>query len=251
MEGKKSFIVYTSWKIWLDGLTTEQKGQWLNWVMQYTNDEWDNKEIEYPTDPVVKMACLMAQDQLKRDLTEWKEQKQKRSDSGRLGGIQRAVNQNQALSSKSKQCLKEVSKSKQSQANQAVNVNVNDNVNVNVNNNNVIKNNNMCVSSAENQLTNDTKQDEIDVMFEAFWKEYPRKIDKKGCLTKFKHIKKLKENYSKIMGALKIQKQSRQWQDIQYIPHPKTWLNQERWNNEELSNPNPKDKWDGYKFNEI
>ena len=67
-ENKKSFIIYTSWKIWLDALTNEQKGQWLNWMMAYTND----LNPEYPDDDVVKMACLMTQETLKRDLKKYK-----------------------------------------------------------------------------------------------------------------------------------------------------------------------------------
>lgn len=88
----------------------------------------------------------------------------------------------------------------------------------------------------ENQLVdrpkNTTKSDildEVDMMFEEFWKEYPKKVDKKGCLTKFKRISKIKDEFENIMNALREQKKSKQWQDSQYIPHPKTWLNQERW----------------------
>ena len=247
MEGKKSFVLYANYIDLLDGyyeddqyiegMTDEEAGKWIKTIFRYVNDM--NPEI--PRE--IKQAFILVRKDLKADLVKY---------NAKVESIKKAreIKLNTNNTNRNQVDINMKSSSNQVE-NNSVNVNVNDNVNVNVNNNNVIKNNNMCVSSAENQLTNDTKQDEIDVMFEEFWKEYPRKIDKKGCLTKFKHIKKLKENYSKIMSALKIQKQSRQWQDIQYIPHPKTWLNQERWNNEEIQNPNPKDKWDGYKFNEI
>ena len=75
----------------------------------------------------------LIKNQLDIDSTKWEEERNKRSEAGRLGGIKRAINQKQALSSKSKQCLTDLSNAKQSQANQADNVNVNVNVNDNVN----------------------------------------------------------------------------------------------------------------------
>lgn len=36
----------------------------------------------------------------------------------------------------------------------------------------------------------------------------------------------------RIMTALEQYKQTKQWQDPQYIPHPSTWLNQARWEDE-------------------
>ncbi len=69
-EGKKSFIIYVSWKLWLDALDDKQKGQWLNWMLDYTND----LNPEYPTDKAVEVACRMAQDTLKRDLKKYKAQ---------------------------------------------------------------------------------------------------------------------------------------------------------------------------------
>ena len=66
-ENKKSFIIYTSWKRWLDGLNLEQKGKWLDWMLSYTNDE----NPQFPSDQAVMIACMMAQDTLKRDLKKY------------------------------------------------------------------------------------------------------------------------------------------------------------------------------------
>jgi len=135
MEGKKSFIVYTSWYDFLEDLSNEQKGMWLDWMMRYTNDEWDNKEIVYPTDPMVKMACKMVKDTLKRDLDSWKEQKAKRSEAGKKGMAIRwhsndiandnttITKDNSVINANNKDITKITD-------NVNVNVNVNDNVNV-------------------------------------------------------------------------------------------------------------------------
>jgi len=67
--------------------------------------------------------------------------------------------------------------------------------------------------------------------FEQFWKEYPKKVDKKGSYRAFIRIEKLDEKFDTIMNALKEQKNSLQWQkeNGQYIPNPTTWIHQERW----------------------
>ena len=73
---------------------------------------------------------------------------------------------------------------------------------------------------------------ELDSMFEQFWKAYPRKVDPKGCKRKFIKIKNLKQIFPDIMSALESQKRSKQWNEEngKFIPHPSTWINQERWN---------------------
>lgn len=71
-------------------------------------------------------------------------------------------------------------------------------------------------------------------LFEQFWDKYPRKVDKKGTERVFARIKGIDELMPKILDALEKQKHSEQWNKDggQYIPHPKTWLNQERWNDQ-------------------
>jgi len=77
-----------------------------------------------------------------------------------------------------------------------------------------------------------------DESFVRFWQAYPRKIGKKTAKQKFDSIlKKTKDQdalLETIFSAIDIQKHSEQWQKDggQFIPHPTTWLNQERWNDE-------------------
>jgi hypothetical protein len=67
-------------------------------------------------------------------------------------------------------------------------------------------------------------------MFLIFWKEYPRKVNKKNAERAFLKIKPDKELFEKIMSALKEQKIN--WRDPQYTPHAATWLNGNRWDDE-------------------
>lgn len=68
--------------------------------------------------------------------------------------------------------------------------------------------------------------------FELFWEIYPRKINKKKAEEKFLKVCKNEETFNKIIEAVKLQTKTEQWKDVQYIPHPTTWLNGERWNDE-------------------
>lgn len=38
---------------------------------------------------------------------------------------------------------------------------------------------------------------------------------------------------AKMLDAIERQKQSDQWQEPKFIPHPTTWLNQRRWEDED------------------
>ena len=69
-------------------------------------------------------------------------------------------------------------------------------------------------------------------LFESFWKVYPRKVGKEKCRNWFKIHKPKEELVQKMIEAVEEQKKSKQWSDPQYIPHPYTWLNQGRWEDE-------------------
>ena len=80
------------------------------------------------------------------------------------------------------------------------------------------------------QTPDNTKEDtkEIyDQIFEKFWKVYPRKVAKKQAAKIFKKIQE-KDHKNLLKGVLLFSEEKKNT-DIQYIPHPSTWLNQERW----------------------
>lgn len=122
---KDSFILYNSFYEPIKALKNEQLGKLLRSIFNYTI----NGEITQ--DSEILVAFMFIKNQIDIDTKKWEDTKEKRSEAGRIGGIKRALNNNQELSSKSKQCLNKLSKVKQNQANQAVNDNVNVNVNVN------------------------------------------------------------------------------------------------------------------------
>lgn len=75
-----------------------------------------------------------------------------------------------------------------------------------------------------NKITNNQK----DELFDLFWIKYPRKIGKKKAKDKYALL--LKDNsHDEIINGLDMY--LRKWKGIdkKFIPHPYTWLNQERW----------------------
>lgn len=77
--------------------------------------------------------------------------------------------------------------------------------------------------------------------FDIFYGEYPRHDSKQVALIRFSKImeemksdEERKSMFNRIMSAVRMQKQSEQWQkeNGRYIPMPSTWLNQRRWEDE-------------------
>lgn len=97
------------------------------------------------------------------------------------------------------------------------------------------------VNELQNDTVNDTKNDTPTKtvqnrisLFDEFWNNYPRKIGKQKCANWFRIHKADKLLLEKMLNAINEQKQSEQWRrdNGQYIPHPYTWLNQGRWEDE-------------------
>jgi hypothetical protein len=67
--------------------------------------------------------------------------------------------------------------------------------------------------------------------FAEFWLAYPKKVSRKVAEKSWLHIKPNETLFKKIMSALEVVKKSDGWvkDDGKFIPHPSTWLNQERW----------------------
>ena len=89
----------------------------------------------------------------------------------------------------------------------------------------------------------DTDKDNIELKktniyssgFEYFWQAYPHKVNKGAASKIFNALEKqnILPEIEHLVTAVSRQKQSRQWQKPQYIPHPATWLTAHAWLNEE------------------
>jgi len=73
--------------------------------------------------------------------------------------------------------------------------------------------------------------------FERFWSAYPKKVGKAKAIVAFKKIDPQNGMIERILSAIDKQSKTDQWlkDGGQYIPHPTTWLNGRRWEDEILS----------------
>lgn len=93
-------------------------------------------------------------------------------------------------------------------------------------------NNNICATETCAQAPQN-----IDEMFDKFWKAYPKRRDKKRAYKVFMKIKPNNELLQQMLDCIEREKQSLDWlkDNGQYIPYPSSWLNGERWNDEDIT----------------
>lgn len=80
--------------------------------------------------------------------------------------------------------------------------------------------------------------------FHRFWTTYPRKVGKKAALAEWERLNPNPALVTNILSAIETQKRLPEWQreDGRFIPHPRTWLHQGRWEDEPLDPPSVDDE---------
>ena len=88
--------------------------------------------------------------------------------------------------------------------------------------------------------------------FEEFYKNYPKKVKKQDVKKWFKKNKPSNELFSSMMSSLEQFRGSKDWlkEKGQFIPYPSTWLNQRRWEDEEMTRKLDKTKYEEVKLTE-
>ncbi|WP_022727246.1 DUF1376 domain-containing protein [Fodinicurvata sediminis] len=76
---------------------------------------------------------------------------------------------------------------------------------------------------------------EIDALFERFWSACPRKVGKQKARQKFgTALTRHRADPEAVIAAMERYAESRQGEDPKYTVHPATWLNEGRWQDEDL-----------------
>lgn len=70
--------------------------------------------------------------------------------------------------------------------------------------------------------------------FADFWEQYPKKVAKPAAEKAWRKVKPSKQLLADLIAGLERQKASADWQKDggRFIPHPATWLNGRRWDDE-------------------
>lgn len=92
----------------------------------------------------------------------------------------------------------------------------------------------VCIFSKKKIEKVTQKLTEHEEAFDKFWKLYPKKVGKRACEIKFMNLDK--KVFGNLFAGLDLYLKS--WKkyivtkNLEFIPHPQTWLNQERWTDE-------------------
>lgn len=86
--------------------------------------------------------------------------------------------------------------------------------------------------------------DDYDKSFLAFWQAYPRRVGKGAAWKAWKNAGGNRPPLESLLNALALQRASPDWNRDggKFIPHPATWLNQRRWE-DEIEAPKVKNGW--------
>lgn len=93
-------------------------------------------------------------------------------------------------------------------------------------------------SEYESKSEYKSKRADARKLFAEFWSAYPRKVAKAEAEKAWKKLNPDEDLLLTMLNAIEAAKKSREWLDEggKFIPHPTTWLNQRRWE-DELSAP--------------
>ena len=192
--------VWTSFRQTISTLNDSEKGRLFDAMLMYA--ETGEEPAEFKGNE--RFLWIVAKQDIDRTAQKCEALKANAS----KGGIAKSRNQ-QALANDSKSCqiLANDSKSCQTEANPALNI-------------------------KKYKVKKD--KEIINNIFAQFWAAYPRHEAKQTALKAFEKINPDEELLAKMLSAIEKQKRTSQWQENngQYIPHPATWLNQRRWEDE-------------------
>lgn len=89
-------------------------------------------------------------------------------------------------------------------------------------------------SESESESKTKNARAQLDEFFDRFWAAYPRKEDKQKARKAFERLKPDERLLETMLASIEKQKKSAQWTKDggQFIPHPTTWLNGCRWEDE-------------------
>ena len=96
--------------------------------------------------------------------------------------------------------------------------------------------NGFCQNTEPIPVTNTDKDTNTQDGFDRFWAVYPRRVSKVSALRAWTKLKPDEELIEVIMTDIEHRKEG-EWknQDVRYIPHPATYLNQRRWEDEQTT----------------
>lgn len=100
------------------------------------------------------------------------------------------------------------------------------------------KENNKSPTKRQQYTSNKENKEYIYAHFERFWDAYPKKKSKKKAREIFARLNPNDELLEKMLSSIEAAKRSGEWDNLQFVPYPTTWLNGERWEDETVQTAN-------------
>lgn len=99
----------------------------------------------------------------------------------------------------------------------------------------------------DNRVIGEEGKEEVEILqtwetqFDEFYSKYPKKVKKQDVKKWFQKNKPSNELFSSMLDSLEQFRASTDWQKDggQFIPYPSTWLNQKRWEDENVEQNKP------------
>ena len=246
---KSSFVLYLDYRKHLDLIQDDSDFRRLiEAIFAYCEDGEEPSNLS----PIATMAFSFIRANLDRDNIKYESVKEKRKESGRLGGIARASKAKQNVANEAN-----ASKAKQNVANEAVNATATATATATVKCNTPYTpqsgelslidfssaSPSVCDSSPIGEKKVSSKENAAGYSedFERFWKAYPKRVSKGQAWKTWEKLRKAKElpDVEELCKALSWRRIADDWEkdDGRYIPHPSTWLNAHGWEDEACKEP--------------
>ncbi len=202
---KKAFQLYTDYKEHIDRLSDVEAGQLLKAILNYENGV-------NPSDlpGAVGMCFSFIRAQLDRSEEKYREKCFINSSNGKKGGRPKAekqtvIEETERFSKKAKKADTEMNTETETDIETETNTEI----------------------QTHKKRTNTE-------LFNRFWNQYPRKIAKQAAIKAWEKLNPSQELTERIIASILNQAATSQWSKNggQYIPHPATFLNGRRWEDE-------------------
>ena len=211
---KEWFKARNIWGAAIQTLADDEAGRLMKAVWQYTMTG-EQVDLAGPEKVIFAMILLT----LSQDSDREADVSGKRAAAGSAGGKQRVANQAIATFEKPVEANQaNATFASVDQANQAIACNKNKNKNKN----------------KEQEEEKDKEKERLETGFDLFWDAYPKKVAKQDARKAFMKLAPDEQILDRMMTALQRQKVSADWTKDggQFVPHPATWLNGRRWEDE-------------------
>ena len=220
---KDSFVLYAGYIEHIEGLADADVAQLFKAILRYANGD-DPGELS----PIARLAFSFIRSQMDRDSEKYQEKIEQCRAAGKRSGEARAKK-----SERNERTFDSVEHNERP-LNSFDSVEHNVSVSVSDTDREIPPLPPLEAQGAPSLAEKKAEKAETEERFEAFWAAYPRKVNKKKVREWFFKHKPTAEQLAGMLSALSKQKKSDQWATDEgiYIPHPTTWLNGEKWNDE-------------------